>query len=367
MNEVLTWHRKAMDYAEEAFYHKLKGDPAKVKEFFLLAYELELKAAESYKDSTLEPTRSVLYRSAATLAYDCDKLREAERLVAIALSGEPPDEIAEELRDLLEDIYFKRHLKIHDIEIDSSTLQMSISGEAVGYGMAKLGEFIPRIQNTEKIINRTIDRKYNLPYREGGRGKQSIRKNECYMSVPKAACLSVAIRIGSPIGQTDLFPPTDIIDEVIECFELFSDSNIKSLKEHIPDDAYFRNFVGLYKKIEPDGENIKTVGFTVIRNGKERAVSLKKRTDFIVAMDEKTIPSKQELTTVTGQLLFADSIKKQEIIKIKDENGHLHKIKVPEGMMSDIVRPLWDNTVTVKGYYTDKGIITLEDIQKADE
>ena len=31
---------------------------------------------------------------------------EAERLIAAALSGDPPDEIAEELRDLLEQVYF---------------------------------------------------------------------------------------------------------------------------------------------------------------------------------------------------------------------------------------------------------------------
>jgi len=33
-------------------------------------------------------------------------LRDAERLIAVALSGDPPAEIAEELRDLLEQVYF---------------------------------------------------------------------------------------------------------------------------------------------------------------------------------------------------------------------------------------------------------------------
>ena len=50
--------------------------------------------------------RSVLHRSAASLALECGALREAERLIAAALSGDPPDEIAEELRDLLEQVYF---------------------------------------------------------------------------------------------------------------------------------------------------------------------------------------------------------------------------------------------------------------------
>jgi hypothetical protein len=107
MNEVMASHRQAMEYAEKAFCSKLKGDHTKTKEFFLLAFELERKAAELMKDSTLEPTRSVLYRSAATLACDCDNLREAKRLAYIGLSGNPPGKIAEELRDLLKDIHHK--------------------------------------------------------------------------------------------------------------------------------------------------------------------------------------------------------------------------------------------------------------------
>ena len=47
------------------------------------------------------------YRSAASLALQCQQFREAERLIATALSGNPPVEIAEELRELLEKRYFQ--------------------------------------------------------------------------------------------------------------------------------------------------------------------------------------------------------------------------------------------------------------------
>jgi hypothetical protein len=43
------------------------------------------------------------------LAIACAELREAERLIGRALSGNPPDDIANELRDLLlEEIYSQR-------------------------------------------------------------------------------------------------------------------------------------------------------------------------------------------------------------------------------------------------------------------
>jgi hypothetical protein len=35
----------------------------------------------------------------------CGEYREAERLIAMALSGEPPYEIADELRHLLQQVY----------------------------------------------------------------------------------------------------------------------------------------------------------------------------------------------------------------------------------------------------------------------
>jgi hypothetical protein len=55
-----------------------------------------------------EPTRSVLHRSAVSLAVDCCQLRETERLIGRVLSGNPPPDIADELRDLLLGAVFAR-------------------------------------------------------------------------------------------------------------------------------------------------------------------------------------------------------------------------------------------------------------------
>lgn len=49
-------------------------------------------------------TKSVMIRSAATLGFLCGELREAEKLVALGLSMDIPAEIADELRDLYEQI-----------------------------------------------------------------------------------------------------------------------------------------------------------------------------------------------------------------------------------------------------------------------
>ena len=109
MNGASDLHHQAMQLADEADRLRRQGDGAAAGQLLRQAFEKERQAAEqTSSDVRLEPTRSVLHRSAASLALECGDYREAERLIAVALSGEPPDEIADELRDLLEQVYFDR-------------------------------------------------------------------------------------------------------------------------------------------------------------------------------------------------------------------------------------------------------------------
>ncbi|MBL8793163.1 MAG: hypothetical protein JNM56_04605 [Planctomycetia bacterium] len=107
MNPIQDLHREAMLLVDQADQLRRQGDEAAARERLQRALDRERQAAElTVPDLKLEPTRSVLHRSAASLALECGQLREAERLIAAALSGDPPDEIAEELRDLLGQVYF---------------------------------------------------------------------------------------------------------------------------------------------------------------------------------------------------------------------------------------------------------------------
>jgi hypothetical protein len=107
MNQVKHFHHEAMRLVDEAEAARRNGNLQIAGERLRQAFDQERQAADLIAaDRVQEPTRSVLHRSAASLALECGDLREAERLIATALSGNPPDEIAEELRDLLEQVYF---------------------------------------------------------------------------------------------------------------------------------------------------------------------------------------------------------------------------------------------------------------------
>jgi hypothetical protein len=124
MNQIQTLHQQAMDLAEAAAVARLRGAIAQAAQLTRQAFEQETQAANliaSVLDA--EPTRSVLHRSAASLAIECGELRAAERLIATALSGSPPSEIAEELKDLFIQINLNQYLKRQGIDIDISELQ----------------------------------------------------------------------------------------------------------------------------------------------------------------------------------------------------------------------------------------------------
>jgi hypothetical protein len=107
MNQVKDLHHEAMRLVDDAELARRNGNLQVARERIRQAFDLERQAADLVADDfSQEPTRSVLHQSAASLALECGALREAERLIAEALSGDPPDDIAEELRDLLEQVYF---------------------------------------------------------------------------------------------------------------------------------------------------------------------------------------------------------------------------------------------------------------------
>lgn len=102
MKEVRALHHKAMDLVDRADRARLENQEQRAAELLGEAFEVELQAASLLSSRIeLEPSRSILYRSAASLAIECGQPREALRLVEMAMAGHPPIEIVEELKELL--------------------------------------------------------------------------------------------------------------------------------------------------------------------------------------------------------------------------------------------------------------------------
>jgi hypothetical protein len=364
-----------MESTDLALAAQRAGDPQKGQSLLRAAYELESQAARlAAQRNDSEPTRSILHRSAASLALDCGLNREAERLICEALRENPPDSIANELRDLLEQVYFVRHLEVRGITLGETEVQMSLAGSSIGLGVAPVGQLLPRLYDAEKLMYRTAERLSSLPFRSSGPVPAYLLKNVAlFTSVPREASFAVSLRVGQSAqmkiaGTSSLGEET--IDDLLACLELFSKGNEEQLKRRIPQEDYYTNFVGLARNIAPDGNDVKLVGFSAVRDGAVKTVSLTNRgvagihlrPTFDVAALQ--IPGGSEATSsVQGILKEADSRDStQGKIHIIDKDGSSHTVIVPPGMMADIVKPLWETEVVITGNRKKK-VMHLTDIR----
>lgn len=89
MREVTDLHRSAMAKADQADLAKLQGDADGHRAHLRSALEYELRAAKLVEsERELEPTRSVLHRSAASLALECGEFRLSEQAITAGERGD---------------------------------------------------------------------------------------------------------------------------------------------------------------------------------------------------------------------------------------------------------------------------------------
>jgi hypothetical protein len=314
----------------------------------------------------LEPTRSVLYRSAASLALDCSEFAEAERLIASGLAGYPPSEIAEELRDLYERVTFYRHLAPRGISLSIDEIQMSLHGNATSLGVIRAGLFTNRVELLKNLLIRTIERMLEQPYRDKGISKiQSAYP--LYLSVPRAASFAISVKVGIPkepmfplvaelVGDTKIIEARHIFNEIMLCLDLFNRSEEDELRRRFDQRRYYPNFVRLARHIAPDGKGIRQVGFTTYSDSRENTLSLDKtRNEVKISADETGDDLAEEEISIVGRLLLADARRgRLPNIGLEDDQGHHYKITVPEDVIDDIVRPYFDQMVRITGYKTEE-------------
>jgi hypothetical protein len=379
METIKDLHQKAMNLAEEAFIAQRNGDDMKANELFSKSLSLEQTAAEQLPlNIDSEPTRSILYRSAASLAYNCKEYELADRLIAIGLSGYPPTDIKEELKNLYEDVNFMRHLKTNGLIMEKNQWCMTIAGDVVSYGATAADYLMMRVERVSSLFYRTVERMLRHPYRTTGSVDKMVKQNYgLFINSFAPGSFAVSFQVGTPDPQVEIpgiekIMPIEselVVDEIMNCFEMFESNEPKKLKEHINDKHYYENFVGLAKQIAPDGKKINLVGFTTVRGGKDKPVALRKsrkeiQEDFKeVDTDEKIDRSKIPFLK-SGVLMYANTPVRGAYGTVKlleKDTNHKYDLKVPISIMKDVVQPYYEENVSIQGYEKD-GKIYLEEI-----
>lgn len=375
VQRAMETHRKAMEIADKAQFAKANGSLNGHVELLREAFELEREAAHMVANRlALEPTRSVLHRSAATIAMWCGLHREAEQLAAAGLAGNPPADIAKELRDVLQQLHFQQSLAEAGKELEAEELRLCLSGVGVGNGLVSKQAVFERADALEKLTIRTTERLMHLDFRDNGppHARDVQPKVDFYVAAPMAGSFILAMRVGRPGREPSLpFDGADVsvgdaLVEMAECLVVLNRGENEELTARIRTEAYLRNFLQLGRKLAPDGRQVSHVGLTLAHHGELTTVELTRPRREVNVLPSKSVA--REVITVTGVLKFADDRQSSAgIIIVRDTAKTDHKISVPKGMMQDIVRPLWDEVVTVSGPRTQQGVIQLGDIKKNSE
>ena len=102
MSQAHELHRKAISLLDEAIIAGMRGDNETASHLKQEAFTYEKEAAELLANRLdLEPTRSILYKGAAVLAFECGFQKEAEHLALSGLQGNPSPAVAEQLQSVL--------------------------------------------------------------------------------------------------------------------------------------------------------------------------------------------------------------------------------------------------------------------------
>jgi hypothetical protein len=107
---------------------------------------------------------------------------------------------------------------------------------------------------------------------------------------------------------------------------------------------------------------VSLVGLTTQRNGNNRYVAFTRKSDEVakeiscfIRDAEKIDTSHMEDAIISGVLYYADERKND--IKLDSVDGQKYNVRVPKGLMADIVKPYWGDEVTIKGKKQGKVIL----------
>ena len=355
-------HDRAMEQVDIAIAARRQGRADDANDRFRQALQLEKQAIAEYVGPK-GLTWALLHRSAAFLALDCGEYRQAEKLAASALSGDPPAAVAEELRDALEKSNFDRHLALRGLKLGDDEIQVSLSGSRAAGGFVFAEEYTQRIGDCKKLLLRIAERLNGITFRSPRQRprKEIVDFYPLLLSESRAGSYAVTMRIAGLQHQLPMrgFPqklvePHMVVTEFMDLMAHFEKADRGQIDRAIKDDAYADNFVALAKNIAPDGAKVKQVGLTSNVKGVVRKVPVtlprSAARERLIGRQTNHGDGSDAAVAVKGLLHFADSMRRSDSeIRLLLEDGDFQRIGVDPSLMDDIVRPLWGLPVMVNG------------------
>lgn len=363
LQQATVLHEKSLEAFDEAFllgrlinrdYQPNEND--KIAKLEIKAFRLECKAAKKllrFREAEVEPSRSILFRSAATLAFRLNLFRDAEVLCAHGIATKfAPISILNELRELMDSVRFHMEMEKIDQFIQPGTLNIHLRGSVVGHKIIKVSESTKRIEATRKIMTRNIERNRGQEFRVEGSPESSIsREMETYSVVPENGDSFISLMFGSISPQGTLFPTgmawvPQAASDLIKGINSISSGNWELFENLIPQKAYRENFLGWARKLGPDGTNITNVGVSSKLLGIVEKATLKQPIGYF-SKKRKSKAKHRFVDGVFTQARAAERDKGLDSFGIKDINTKSVENIYYSDSMKDLFSSHWKERVSV--------------------
>jgi hypothetical protein len=360
MNDIGIVYDQAMAMRNDAFSLREHGDIEEARKKFLQACASALQSAsliEKLREN--EPRRSVLFLEAASSAFHGEDLDLAERLVGEGLSGYPPDSVKKDLRKLLDDIKFALISRTNSGMPYEEEAEIRLYGDGVGYGRIKPKCLIERVDAVIKILSRTIQRKYGLPFEAHPKKRKAYPDYQVDIAWAEAGSFGIKICLTQKVNeQLSLFQskPSEILKDFIDNIALLNSGETEKLRTSINNEEYYVNFIAQAKEIFPDGNIVDKVGISTKNKSFSIEIPKSALRKTILENDNKKRKDKKEnnnadFCTFIGQLKVSDDIHNKFQI-IQDNDQGIIKIKV-KGALEALVKKYFggkiEATCTKKG------------------
>jgi hypothetical protein len=253
------FHDQAMAMVDEAREAERAGNKERRIESLRAAYRLERQAAnllDPIADS--EPTRSVLFRSASSLAFRAEDYHEACNLAFDGLSGNCPEELAAELLDIANDAKFRLQLIAQELRIVENEITLIVRGPGVSIGLAPAKQVTLMLRRIEMLLRwRIVD---FLKDEIEGRSDWAIGRAKLYEVFMRSLVgeeFAVAFRLGLH-EQLLLFSPIPVGEKIVA--EFMSDLQLMMGDARDTQSRVVGSkFAAAVSKLSPDGKDVTSI------------------------------------------------------------------------------------------------------------
>lgn len=350
MTDVNRWHYQAMEFVDSGRRARKIGEHDKARAFYAQALEFERQAADEAKT---QPSKAILYRSAAWIALEAEDPAESERLAACGLMAhDVPEKRKQELRAVAEEARMRLYTPMAPPSAVAAIL-IHMEGPAIAYGMAP-----PRIVETRKeallnIVLRTAEREKGLSFRKGGKSSMEAYLQPVISQQAASVCVQIALMGGI---QPDLWLQHErIVQQVQRCLAYVCNNNEIALADAIRDTVYRNDFKASATRLTPDGEQVSAVDvITSIRGDSQAPVRFREKIKY------QPSPSDSSHTIVTGTLRAVDETKgkhKDSIKLVETNTNRVLIIKAPNISIEELTRSFYGRTLQIEVANRGKSLV----------